>query len=43
LFGLVETLNVSNSYVNAYWLVFGLLAASTYDRDWTPGHSGIRA
>jgi O-antigen ligase len=43
LFGLVETLDVSNSYVNAYWLVFGLLAASTYDRDWTPGHSGIRA
>ena len=32
LFGLVETLNVSNNYVNAYWLVFGLLSASTQMR-----------
>ena len=29
LFGLVETLNISNGYVNTYWLVFGLLCAST--------------
>jgi O-antigen ligase len=29
LYGLVETLNVSNQYVNTAWLVLGLLAAST--------------
>lgn len=29
LYGLVETLNISNQYVNTSWLVLGLLAAST--------------
>lgn len=42
LFGLVETLNISNNYVNAYWLIFGLLAASTPAHDRRPGHSVIR-
>ena len=29
IFGMVETLNVSNQYVNTSWMVYGLLAAST--------------
>jgi O-antigen ligase len=29
LYGFVETLNVSNQYVNTHWLIIGLLAAST--------------
>lgn len=38
VFGLVESLTVSNNYVNASWLVFGLLSASTmvHDRTLSP-------
>ena len=30
LYGLVETLNISNPYLNTSWLVLGLLAASSH-------------
>ena len=32
LYGLVETLNISNQYVNTSWLVLGLLAASSHQQ-----------
>jgi hypothetical protein len=32
LYGLVETLNISNQYVNTSWLVMGLLAASSHQQ-----------
>lgn len=40
LFGVVESLNVSNNYVNLYWLVFGLLSASTQLRRRAAGAPG---
>jgi len=40
LAGLVDDPNTSNNYANAYWLVFGLLSASTQMRLRTAGNSG---